>query len=84
MLSKTADLGGDTAKVTGEDKTTVDAVIKAYGSKPAHFLSELTHSERPWRSARKDVPSGASSTVAISHEAMAEFYESLLAASRRR
>lgn len=83
MLAKTAKLGGHAARVTGAAKETVDAIIKAYGSKSAHYLSELTHAERPWREARGTTAPGEPSKAEITHVAMAEFYDGLLAKRQR-
>lgn len=79
MLPKSANLGGKAAKLTGAARETVDAIIQAYGSKSAHYLSELTHAEQPWRVARGNTPAGERSQTEITHVTMAEYYESLLA-----
>ena len=79
LLSKNAHLGGDPAKLVGAAKETVDAIIKSYGPKSAHYLSELTHAEKPWREARGSTPPGVASKAEITHPAMAEYYEGLLA-----
>ena len=64
------------------EKTTIDAVLEAYGDFDAHQLSNLTHSERPWIEARKDIPEGARSNAVIDLETMREYYEAVLDASR--
>ena len=38
----------------------MDAVIKYYGERSPHWLSELTHKERPWKDARKGYARGGS------------------------
>lgn len=59
-------------------KETIEAVVAHYGKRTAQFLSELTHRERPWKDARQGIPLGAPSNNVITHEAMAEYYASLL------
>ena len=44
---------GDPDALRPEAVETVEAVLEAYGDKEGEFLSELTHSESPWRSARQ-------------------------------
>jgi len=68
---------GDPGKLTSDEVETVEAVLKYYGGKSAQELSDLTHSEAPWKDARGDLPPGASCTREISHTAMAAYYESL-------
>jgi uncharacterized phage-associated protein len=58
-------------------KESVDAVLKFYGSKSGHWLSQLTHMEPPWREARTGLSAGARSTRVIRLGAMADYYGSL-------
>ena len=44
---------GDPELLEQNERETVDAVLAAYGDKAAHWLSELTHQEDPWRLARE-------------------------------
>lgn len=53
---------------------TMDVIIKDYGEETPHWLSELTHSERPWQEARKGIPPLERSTEIISKESMQDFY----------
>lgn len=68
---------GDAKKLTKNERETVDAILKHYGDKSAHWLSDLTHREAPWRDARRGLPDGERSSRVISHGAMAEFYGNL-------
>jgi len=68
---------GDAAKLTAAQKESIDAVLGFYGPKSAHYLSELTHSEMPWREARMGLPAGARSSQPITPAAMSEYYGSL-------
>jgi uncharacterized phage-associated protein len=58
-------------------RETIDAVLGFYGDKSSQWLSDLTHMERPWREARKDLAPGAQARVVIDHAAMHEYYSSL-------
>jgi uncharacterized phage-associated protein len=69
--------GGDPRRLTDDEVETLVAVLKYYGGHSAQELSDLTHSEAPWKDARSGLAPGAPSTREITHEAMAAFYESL-------
>ncbi len=56
---------------------TVDAVLEAYGDKSSQWLSDLTHSEDPWKEARKGLAPGQWGRREITHAAMAEYYAGL-------
>lgn len=68
---------GDHRKICGEAKKTVDSVLKFYGDKSGHWLSELTHKERPWRDAREGLSDDERSDREITRAALAEYYGSL-------
>ena len=68
---------GDPAIIATDHRETILKVLEFYGDKSAQTLSDLTHSEPPWKDARGELPSGASSKVIISKAAMAEYYGSL-------
>lgn len=68
---------GNAKALTKDQRETVDAVLKHYGKKGAHWLSDLTHREDPWRDARRGLPEGTRSNRVISHASMAEFYGNL-------
>lgn len=65
------------AKLNTDEKETIDAVLKAYGDKSAQWLSNQTHSEKPWEAARIGLSDGDRGEVEITHEAMAEYYGAL-------
>lgn len=56
---------------------TIDAVLEGYGEMTSQQLSDLTHSEEPWRNARKGLVPGDRGDRAISLADMAEYYGSL-------
>jgi uncharacterized phage-associated protein len=68
---------GDSTKITGAAKETIDSVLKFYGDKTGQWLSELTHNERPWRDARKGVAADERGNGEITPAALAEYYGSL-------
>lgn len=68
---------GSSSKLSAKQEESVDAVLKFYGPKSAYYLSELTHSEKPWKEARKGLQPSARSAREITPSAMAEFYSSL-------
>jgi len=68
---------GSPKKLSGDDKETIDVVLKAYGHRNAQQLSELTHREAPWKNARNGLAPGDPGTETITHEAMSEYYSSL-------
>jgi uncharacterized phage-associated protein len=53
---------------------TINAVLAAFGDRPAVWLSELAHREQPWMTARQGLPSSAKGNVVISHSAMRDWY----------
>jgi uncharacterized phage-associated protein len=68
---------GKKSNLDADAKDTIKQVLKFYAKKDAHWLSDLTHSERPWRDARRGVGAGERSNNEISKAAMAEYYGSL-------
>lgn len=57
---------------------TLNVVMSDYGHREAFWLSELTHSERPWRETRGSLPLGERSTKIIPKELMQEYYSGLI------
>ena len=71
---------GDPSKLSRLERETIGAVLQYYGSRSSQWLSDLTHAEEPWRTARKGLAPGERGCQVISHAAMAEYYGSLSAA----
>lgn len=69
--------GGDANHLSREQRETVDSVLNFYADKSPQWLSDLTHSEAPWISAREGVPVGDRGSAEITLTSMAEYYESL-------
>lgn len=70
-------VGGNPRTLDDAARETIESVIRFYADKSSQWLSDLTHSEAPWRDARGQVPPGARSNATITREAMAEYYSSL-------
>ena len=70
---------GDSTKLTEVQRETVDAVLRVYGDKSSHWLSQLTHSEEPWRTARRraGLGLGERGSAVIKLDDLAEYYEGL-------
>ena len=71
--------GGNSKRLNRVQRETIDAVLKTYGDRPSSWLSNLTHSEAPWKDARKaaGLSEGERGNAAIPHDAMAEYYDGL-------
>ena len=60
-----------------EQRATIRSVLKYYGGKNSQYLSDLSHSEKPWRKARKGLGPSDRGNREITHASMAEYYSSL-------
>jgi uncharacterized phage-associated protein len=69
---------GDPENLDKDAIETIEAVLSYYGDKASQWLSELTHSEAPWRDARIGLMPGERGDHIITYAAMQEYYESLL------
>lgn len=67
---------GDPNALTHSQRETIDAVAALYGSKPADWLSRLSHREAPWRTARAGLAPTEKSQNKVSRVEMAAFYSS--------
>ena len=70
---------GDPARLSKTQRETIDAVLDAYGDKTPAWLRSLTHSEAPWRDARRreGLSEGVRGNAVIRLDEMAEFYGGL-------
>jgi uncharacterized phage-associated protein len=69
---------GDSAGHLEKDHMeTIDSVLEFYGPMTSQQLSDLTHSEAPWREARKGLADGERGNKIITHASMHEYYSSL-------
>lgn len=63
--------------LTDSEKDSIDTVLSFYGDKSSQWLSDLTHSETPWKSAREGLATDERGNREITIRTMAEYYESL-------
>ena len=68
---------GDSRKLDENQKDTVNVILEHYGDKSGQWLSDLTHSEKPWICARRGIPPFERGNREITLESMAEFYSVL-------
>jgi uncharacterized phage-associated protein len=68
---------GDPSALDEDARATVDAVMEYYGWRNAQTLSDMTHSEDPWRLARAGLPDGERGNREITPASMSEYYSSL-------
>lgn len=68
---------GNPHALSKEQKDTVKGVLNFYGDKSSQWLSDLTHSEEPWRQARKGYVPGERGECEITHASMMEYYSGL-------
>jgi len=68
---------GDINALSTDDIENITAVLAHYGDKEPYWLREQSHSEDPWKNARKNLPDDASSSIVIPKEAMGAYYGSL-------
>lgn len=74
-----SDLGkGSINNLKPEEIETIEAILEAYGNKPAQWLSDLTHMEAPWNEARKGIPAGQNCENEITLSSLEEYYGSML------
>jgi uncharacterized phage-associated protein len=71
--------GGDSSKLTGTERETVDVVLEAYGCKSSAWLRNLTHLEPPWKDARTQagLNEGERGNAVITTDAMVQYYGGL-------
>lgn len=68
---------GDWSVLTEDEKDSINVVLRDYGDMEPFALRELTHSEEPWKIARRGLPDTENSNAVISKESMGEYYGSL-------
>jgi uncharacterized phage-associated protein len=68
---------GDPNCLTEIQRETVDAVLRAYANKSSQWLSDLTHSEDPWRLARHGLRPNERGNWEISLASMSDYYSAI-------
>lgn len=69
--------GGEIARLSNEQKDVINKVLAFYGDKDPQWLSNLTHLETPWKSARQGLLPGERGECVITKESILEYYSSL-------
>lgn len=68
---------GEIDNLNAQDKETINVVLEAYADKDAQYLSDLTHSELPWKEARIGLKSDERGKREITLASMMEYYSGL-------
>lgn len=68
---------GDPDNLSGLQRETVDSVLDFYGDKSSQWLSDLTHSEQPWKEARQGLAPTDRGGNEITLASMHEYYSSI-------
>lgn len=77
FVIKSGDLDCEDYRFTKDQLETLNSVMDYYGNESPHYLSELTHLERPWKETRSGIPAGDPSKRIIKKELMQEYYSGL-------
>jgi uncharacterized phage-associated protein len=77
--AKDLPLSANTENLTQTEKEDIDNVLDYYGDKSPHWLSELTHKERPWKQTRfeANAANGDICNKIITKELMLDYYSGL-------
>jgi len=81
QISRLPDGYGDSTALTDDERESINLVINHYAPKTAQYLSELTHAEQPWITARSGISPGQRGSSPITVESMVEYYGSISNAS---
>lgn len=71
------DIGTTKPELSDTEKRLIDNVLAVYGDQDPEWLSELTHSERPWKETRGNLPDHAHSSKVIDISLIEEYYSSI-------
>jgi len=69
---------GNPANLSASEVETVEAVLAYYGPQTGHWLSAVTHREKPWLDARQGTAAGDNGEREITRDAMGHYYGGLL------
>ncbi len=81
-LTSGDEVGGVAANLTADERSTVEKVLAHYGRYNAEQLSDLTHSEEPWKVARGSLPPTARGNCEIDPSLMFDYYATLARAQQ--
>lgn len=76
-ISKNSLTLGNSAKLSQLQKDNVKSVIKFYGRRTSQWLIDQTHSEKPWRDARKGLAPNERGDSEITPQSMFDYFSSL-------
>lgn len=68
---------GDVGVLDADAVDTVNVVLDYYAGRNAQVLSDMTHSEEPWRRARAGLAAGERGNAEITLDSLMEYYSSL-------
>jgi len=68
---------GNPARLSEEQRDVINRVLAFYGDKDPQWLSNLSHMEKPWQSAREGLAPGERGGNTITKESIIEYYSSL-------
>lgn len=80
IIKNKIDLKKIKSKFNPELKKLMSDIVEVYFPKTAYELEQLTHSEDPWKNARKGLEPDALSTNIITKESIQSYYSGLLPA----
>lgn len=63
--------------LTDNQKDSINIVLSHYGGKNAQYLSQLSHSEDPWKEARHNLAPSENCETPITKESIARYYSGL-------
>lgn len=66
-----------TKRIASDVSLLLASVNDKYGTYPAKRLERMTHAERPWKNARKDLPPEARGNGVISHDDIVSYFQSI-------
>lgn len=69
---------GNVQNIAESDKEFIKAVVSIYGRFTGLQLSELSHSQDPWKNARRGIPEGSPSNNEITIESIRDYFSKFL------
>ena len=77
LISKNSLTLGNSSKLSQLQKDNVKSVIKFYGGRTSQWLIDQTHSEKPWRDARKGLAPNERGDSEITPQSIFDYFSSL-------
>jgi len=76
-IFKVESIPGKIENLSPKQMENIDSVLEFYGDKNAQWLSDLTHMEEPWKSAREGLGYTEKSNNEITQASMHEYYSGI-------